>query len=355
MIKTIYIDESGYTGHNYLDPDQPIFAVTSTDINPQDAETVLKKSFPKYKAKEFKLGNIWDSSNIQGLTSFSKFFEEHPSCTYTYFVNKSYLVLIQMVEWLIEPHQTRAGLDFYADGYCTKLTNYLYYLLTEIESVKLLPEMTKEYQLFSRKPNLLTLNKLKIKLEEFSEVIQHPVSKSIVTDMAIMCSHLPKITDINGFKSTNELHLTTFLSSICWWRQNFMEDFRIIHDVSSNFKRQVNIWDKLTSSQVPPYLHPLGDGSFVQYPLRVLETISQNSEDNYSIQFCDIVAGLCTKYLDNRVVGNHRILLENIMAGGFLKMKVNGLRPERIFPQGSPKKRTGPDAVDLMSKNIYRQ
>ncbi|OFV20937.1 hypothetical protein HMPREF3127_02315 [Sphingobacterium sp. HMSC13C05] len=355
MIKKIYIDESGYTGHNYLDVDQPIFAVSSTDINPQDAEAILKKSFPNYKGREFKLGNIWNSVNHQGLTLFSKLFEEHSSCTFTYYVDKNYLVLIHMVEWLIEPHQTRAGIDFYADGYCRKLTNYLHYLLTVVESNKLLPEMVKEYQLFSRKPNLLALDKLKIKLEKFSEIIQHPIAKLIIRDMAIMCEHLPKITDIEEFKSTNELHLTTFLSSICWWRQNFKEDFHVIHDVSSNFKRQIDIWYNVTNSQVPPYLHPLGDGSFVQYPLRVLETISQNSEDNYSIQFCDIVAGLCTKYLDNRVIGNQRIFLQKIMAGGLLKMKVNGLRPERIFPEGPPKKRTGPDAVDLMSKNIGRQ
>lgn len=352
MVKTLYIDESGYTGHNYLDPDQPIFALASTDINPDDAENILKQSFPKYKGKEFKLTNIWDSSNQQGLIDFSKLVGKHPSTTFGYFVNKDYLVLIHMIEWLIEPHQSRAGLDFYADGYCRKLTNYLYYLLTEIEPVDFLHEMIKDYQIFSRKPNLVSLEELKFNLQKYSERVQHPVGKKIITDMAISSEHLPKYTNLDDFKSTNELHLTTFLACVSWWRKNFSEDFRIVHDISSNFSRQKEVWENITSSNVAPYLHPLGDGTFVQYPLRVIETISQDSESNYSIQFCDIISGLCTKYLDTNIMGDKRKFLMELMQGGMSKLLFTGLRPEKDFPKGPPQKRTGPDAVDLLSGHI---
>jgi hypothetical protein len=42
--KTLYFDESGFSGYNLLDKAQPIFTVASADVAPDEAERILKVS-----------------------------------------------------------------------------------------------------------------------------------------------------------------------------------------------------------------------------------------------------------------------------------------------------------------------
>lgn len=45
-VKTLYFDESGFTGYNLLDPVQPIFAVASADSEEGQASEVSSTIFP---------------------------------------------------------------------------------------------------------------------------------------------------------------------------------------------------------------------------------------------------------------------------------------------------------------------
>jgi hypothetical protein len=87
MVKMLYFDESGFTGYNLLDPAQPIFTVASSDVNEQLALDILRDAFPNYQGPEYK---------------FSKRFG----------------VLTKIVDFLVEPIITRAGFDFYDEGFC---------------------------------------------------------------------------------------------------------------------------------------------------------------------------------------------------------------------------------------------
>ena len=102
--KTIYFDESGFTGYDLLNKDQPIFAISSTDISPQRAESILKTSFPKYQGDEFKFSNLWRSANKQGLINFSQNIAPYKENVFTWINQKKFTVLALMVDRLIEPY-----------------------------------------------------------------------------------------------------------------------------------------------------------------------------------------------------------------------------------------------------------
>src|SRR5688500_19145835 len=59
MSVQIYLDESGYTGPDLINVDQPFFVVASTTVNNADAAKLLQQAFPKYQADEFKFKQIW--------------------------------------------------------------------------------------------------------------------------------------------------------------------------------------------------------------------------------------------------------------------------------------------------------
>lgn len=57
--KTLFFDESGYTGYDLLNPDQPIFCIASSDIGDQEAQAILEGSCPGYQGAEYKFSQFW--------------------------------------------------------------------------------------------------------------------------------------------------------------------------------------------------------------------------------------------------------------------------------------------------------
>jgi len=346
---SIYIDESGYTGYNYLDERQPIFVMASSDIDPTAAEEILKNSFPKYQASEYKFSNIWNSTNQKHLFDVFQNIEKLEGKLFVYVIDKYFAVLVKMVDWLIEPQITNAGYDFYKNAYNRKLVNHIHFGLTEIEQINILPKMVVDYQEFSRRPNLDNLQKLQQRLEVYRDKVSNIENRQYLHMMRFGVEQLPK-ERIDEFKSTNELHLTTMLAIISWWRKQSDKDFMVYHDESSNFNRGIDDWYAITNPHVKPFLHPLGDGSYVQYPLRVKETYSVNSQDNYSIQLSDIVAGVFSKIFSKNNKPLQVELLNKIRS--ITSVSLDGVLPGTDFPENGPELKNGSDAVDNIANLI---
>jgi hypothetical protein len=351
--KTLYFDESGFTGYNFLDPNQPIFSVASTDIPPSPAESILKTSFPDYKGEEFKFSNIWNSRQSRNLTRFAENFKNSEGNAFIYNVDKEFCVLLKIVDFLIEPFYTNAGYNFYADGFCWKYANYIFFGLTHIDPEKLLPEIMGKYQTFSRNPTPQSLLVLRDELEKLIDRTSDE-TKVILCQMKKGAEYFNHFNDIENFKSTNDIQLSAMLASVAHWRQNCEEDLIVVHDNASNFSRQRNVWSKITSPTAAKHLHPLGDGSFVQYPLRVANTIAEDSKTNYSIQLCDILAGISAKHAGISLSESERELMMNIMNSGLGHIPSIGLSFQPIFPDFNPPRRLdGPDVIDMTTSIIF--
>jgi hypothetical protein len=105
------------------------------------------------------------------------------------------------------------------------------------------------------------------------------------------------------FRASLELQMTIMLTIVYHWRQKCAEDPAVVHDKSSNFMRSQKMWQKITSCNVPGQRLRFGDGSIVEYSLRVISTTPMNSEDSRSIQFCDVLAGFATRYFSPSTEG----------------------------------------------------
>jgi hypothetical protein len=151
-VRTLYFDESGFTGYNLLDPLQPIFAIASADIAEDQAREILRDSFPRYRGTEFKFSNIWGSNSRAGLLRFAAHLERLRDLAFIYMADKRFAVLTKIVDFLIEPYVTDGGYDFYADGFCWKYVNYIYFGLTQFAPPELLDALLRHYQTFSRNP-----------------------------------------------------------------------------------------------------------------------------------------------------------------------------------------------------------
>lgn len=347
--KTLYFDESGFTGNNLLDKNQPIFTIASTDITPELAKEILYNSFPSYKGDEFKFQQIWKSKkHRKGLLEFSKQVQPLQKNIFFWITDKKFVALTKLVDFLIEPIIHRAGYDFYNKGYSWKYLNYIHFGLEQFSDPDLYDSIVHAYQKFSRNPSRTELRNLQHFFKNLSNSI-HNENAIFLKQMATGAELFEEFYNLNKFKSTDEIQLTTMLGLITHWRQNHEEDFIVIHDASSNFSRNKSMWEKITNSSVPGQQHRLGDGSFVEFPLRIIKTESVDSKENYAVQFCDVLGGLANKIsIPNPDIEQQSFLTE-VLQAGIAELPFNGIRPQPIFPDNMvPEKLQGVDVVDQM-------
>jgi hypothetical protein len=344
--RTLYFDESGFTGNNLLDPAQPIFAIASADIDENSADEVLKASFPRYQGAEFKFKSIWGSNHRAGLLAFARHLRRFEDLAFVYMVDKRFAVLTKIVDLLIEPHVTDAGYDFYDDGFCWKYANYIHFGFTQFAPAELLDALLRHYQTFSRNPTRQNLTILQTRLNVMARSSEKRV-RTFLEQMALGAQLFERYHDLATFRGSDELQMTIMLTIVYHWRQKCAEDLVLIHDASSNFLRSQKVWQKITSCDVPRQGLRFGDGSIVEYPLRVISTTPMNSENSRSIQFCDVLAGIATRHFSPLTEGRDRTFMDEVIDAGFKHITYSGIHPNTVFPD-QIKRLSGPDVVDQM-------
>lgn len=352
-VKTLYFDESGFTGYNLLDPMQPIFAIASADVGEEQASEILRDCFPNYRGAEFKFTNIWSTNQRTGLLKFAEHLKPLENHVFAYMIDKRFVVLTKIVDFLIEPYITKAGYDFYDEGFCWKYCNYIHYGLTKFSSPELYESLVNVYQAFSRNPTEENLARLHWRLTVMAASTEEYV-QIFFKQMELGARLFHELNDIETFKGSDELQVTTMVAVISHWRGKYKDDFAVVHDASSNFLRGQKIWDRITNNNVPKQFHRNGDGTMTEFPLRVVSTAPANSKDNVAIQFCDVLAGLTTRHFSPRTNGADRDFMNDVIAAGLNSLTYNGIRPQTVFPDRIPPKRlTGPDIVDQMTAIIF--
>ena len=346
---TLYFDESGYTGYNLLDRNQPVFSIASTSIRSERAAEILRSSFPRYQGQEYHFTNIWRSRNREGLRTFCSYLPELSEAAYCYAIIKRFAVLTKIVDFLVEPFMTSSGYDFYDEGFCWRYANYIYFGLTRVAPDGTLDSVLNAYQDFSRDPTAASLSILQRRLHTLAGDADSP-AKEFLEQMALGADIFERFHALEEFRSSNNLHTTTMLAVVGHWRQNYTEDFSIVHDASSIFLRDRATWEAVTSEGVPHQNLRIGDGSSVEYPLRVIKTRSVDSRDCHSVQFCDILAGLTARHFDLDLPQEDRVFMDDLIDDGLGSISANRISPGFDFPlRIPPKQLVGPDVIDQMS------
>lgn len=110
------IDESGYTGFDLLNPEQPFQGAAAIAIDDDDAARLINEHFPSRQAPELKYGALarWQS-NHAALLALQRDLLSQYKCV-TYVCDKRFMLILMFVDYAVEPHWYRRGVDFYADG-----------------------------------------------------------------------------------------------------------------------------------------------------------------------------------------------------------------------------------------------
>lgn len=120
------IDESGYTGFDLLNVDQPFQGATAIAISDEDAARLIKEHFPRLQAGELKYSSLTRRSiNHPRILALQRDALAGYKCI-SYVCDKRYLLLLMFLDYAVEPFYYERGVNFYQDGQNYSLASLLY-------------------------------------------------------------------------------------------------------------------------------------------------------------------------------------------------------------------------------------
>lgn len=121
-----YIDESGYTGFDLMNPAQRFQGATAVSIDNDEAARLIREYFPKLQASELKYRALSRRAGYRKrLMELQRTVLSEHKCV-TYVCDKRFLLTLMFLNYATEPLYFKRNEDFYKDGLNYSLGSLLY-------------------------------------------------------------------------------------------------------------------------------------------------------------------------------------------------------------------------------------
>ena len=350
--KTIYFDESGNTGLNLLDPQQKFFSIGSTDLTEGESYAILQKHFPRHVGGDIKFKKLFrDASNHPDLIEFARTVGQQPARFFCFLMDKKFALLCRLVDWLVEPLFHDRGYDWYKDDYALSWVNIFHLaFMTSDNGEVLLAEVTGLYSDLVREPLPFLLEKMKRRYREIAN--KGPANvRRFMEYVAAGADEFEDRYSLEDLKNQTDIHVTSLVSCVDWWRRRHSEDFDIIHDSSTYFFKRQGLWDLITSRTASSAVVHVGQKS-IRFPLRVRSTTEGASERLASLQICDLIGGFVARSKSDTLSAEQERVIKSMFDAGFGQIGFDGVEPGGFYAQGMPPLADGPDAIDQIAMAV---
>lgn len=291
-MKTIAFDESGNSGENVLDINQPVFVLASVYVEDEEASQLL--NLFDTPSDELKFKKILKSGkHITALQNFlsSNLLNENSVGLFVY--NKEYSISVHTVDRLIDASYYEAGIDIYKDGMNIALANLLFYYLPSMCDKELYERHKQLFTLMFRNRTAESINdfydnfeKLAKSAKDNGEAIFLPIIES-AKHIDFILSTTPKY----GLDST----LAGLISLVDMWGKKLNSKFNILVDDSKPLRHFEHYIDILKSLNIEK--QSIGyDRRNLKLPLQIDNMHFVNSVFCQQVRVADILAGAANYY-----------------------------------------------------------
>ncbi len=309
-MKTIFFDESGNTGPDLLNKEQPVYVLCSSDLSDEDSKNLLNKYFDTSKEVHFKELKRDETDQKKIISFFKENLETLKQHCKIVTYKKDFLLTCHFVNYCIEPLYYAKGCDFIDSGFNILYANYFYFGLisycTEAERNAVYSNFIKLLRDFNDSNKTLLINSIKkartnCKNEEFKN--------ELLFDAEVSMNYLNEnLSQLNG--KAIDPALAAFVDLVGNWMKNTSDKLEIIHDESGTMKSLKTNISFLT--ELDGITKELGYGDFkTTFPLNINNLVFGKSENNYGIQICDLVSS-AIGYIHRNVSGNNQIFFKEL-------------------------------------------
>lgn len=279
------IDESGYTGFDLLNSEQPFQGAAAVAISDEHARYLIKEHFPKLQAAELKYRALArrPKNHSRLLALLDDTFKNYKCVTYV--CDKRFLLLLMFLDYAVEPFYYERGVDFYADGQNYSLASLLYFVGPTVLGKDAFDRLQLAFQFAMREKTPKALCDLvvaarKTKWHELPEALGPLASHAAPECLSAIAT--PGVSTDAAF-----IVLQALIS-----RMEAMTDgpYRVEHDQSKNLltyhallERQVNHDDEAEFRQT--------EITSIKFPLKLTSVSQVDSKNSPAVQLADVMIG----------------------------------------------------------------
>lgn len=309
----IYFDESGHTGPDLLNIDQPIFLLSSVNISEDQCEKICKTYLNDSNANELhfiqmKKYKKYHHKLIQFLDD-SFFSYTNVKC---FFIHKEYMIIAKFLDLFIEPEMFKDGIDYYDGGTNIAYANMHYFCLPGFCGqgrvkqfykffIKMIQQKTRSSIIkFFKSFDDIISNCSDKKYKEELITFQYIIKKNIIQDLALID------------KWDIEPAIPAFITLTSFWNDELRKPFKIIHDESKPLKKNKRLIEVLMDKTASRMKVGYGKEKYT-LPLDVISLDFADSKIKKQLQIADIIAGIFTYWIKGVYNKNNKKELWNLL------------------------------------------
>ena len=326
-MRTFYVDESGYTGEDLLNADQPVFAQGTNDFTTGEANKIIASTFSGIAAAELKYSRLAKSRRNQDrIVELIRIIAGDPTRAAFWISHKEFAMMTFIVDWWLEPFAYQRGLNLYKDGGNLAMTNMLYSCLPGFWSAGFRHRLLLLFQRMMR----ARTRDIYIECESF---VHRAISKATGEQIELI-RYFWLSFEALGHQHILELPnrvLDLALPGLVFightWRSRHGEDLELVHDQSTNMAKRKWLWDALSSPSIAEatFAHRGGTHAF---PMNVGRTRFADSTQEKQLQICDILAGAASAFVRGyHKRGDEAAYHDKLIEAGIERLHIGGLWP----------------------------
>ncbi len=326
---TFYVDETGYTGEDLINADQPVFAQATNDFTDAEARSAIDSIFSGIAAAELKYSRLTRGSrNHDRIVELVRFAAKDPERAGLWLAHKEFAMVTFIVDWWIEPLAYEGGLNLYKDGANLAMANMLFYALEGFWGADFRRRLLTHFQRMIRA-------RTKEAFDQCAAFVHRAYGRAGSDDsraevMRYLWTSFPLLghRHVLGLpKRVLDLALPGLIFIGHTWRSRHSDSLEAVHDQSTNMAKQKWLWEALSSPALAPatFAHRGGEHSF---PMNVMSTRFADSVQEKQLQVCDILAGVASSFVRTwNAQGANAAFNEQLIDAGIEKLHIGGLWP----------------------------
>lgn len=287
-IPTVFIDESGNTGSNLLDSEQPVFTLSSCIFSEMEAKYLIdlvdSKSPHEVHFKNLKRRKSGQDGIVRLMSN--KLLNSKKVKVNIFL--KEFMVTTKIVDLLIEHMMHLMGEDLYLNGMNIALSNMLYYCLPSFCDEALVRDMYKSFVIMIREQSIDAIDNFYDNLERVKESSSSDKFKS---DIDFILATKNCIHDaLDGVdKASLDPSIPALFSHCAEWGNAYPKGFHIIHDDSHSIEKQKLLFAQFMDWSQDDVEYGYDRRKF-NLPLKGKSLKFASSKDYLQIQVADIIA-----------------------------------------------------------------
>lgn len=285
-VSRLFFDESGNSGNDLLNREQPIYVLCSTDIPNETARSLLNTYFSEPETLHFKKRK----RNGAGRIELVRFFREQTAALNPKFrsvvFHKEYMVICQILNYLVEPQLHRDGIDYYDRGMNVAHANMMYCVLPAFCGAG---PTRRFYQSFIDMMRIRSPDSIEKFFSSIGQLKRHCVNDDFQTDLHILERSIQDVATVlaatDKYAIDPSMHALIELCAL--WTESYPEGYDVVHDRSNSINNQKHHLDFLANMESEPTWVGYGQRK-MKLPFPIRSVTFESAEVNPSIRLADL-------------------------------------------------------------------